>query len=70
MIDYEDDEFFEDEEFADSEEVVEEIPEKVKKSQAWRNIEAIREERALQKKLAREYDLEALEDWYFDDDEL
>ncbi|MDG9730160.1 hypothetical protein OXI21_07025 [Ignatzschineria sp. RMDPL8A] len=47
----------------------EEIPEvKPNKSQAWRDIEAIREQRALEKKLAKEYELESFEDdWDFDD---
>ncbi|WP_077926119.1 hypothetical protein, partial [Wohlfahrtiimonas larvae] len=42
----------------------EEIPEvKVSQSQAWRDIEAKREERALLKRLEKEYDLDGLEDW-------
>lgn len=42
----------------------EEIPDvKVSQSQAWRDIEAKREERALLKRLEKEYDLDSLEDW-------
>ena len=42
----------------------EEIPDvKVTQSQAWRDIEAKREERALLKRLEKEYDLDGLEDW-------
>lgn len=42
----------------------EEIPEvKVSQSQAWRDIETKREERALLKRLEKEYDLDGLEDW-------
>ncbi len=46
----------------------EEIPEvKSFRSQAWRNIEALREERALQKKLAKEFDLDSFDDLLLDD---
>ena len=42
----------------------EEIPEvKITQSQAWRDIESKREERALLKRLEKEYDLDGLEDW-------
>lgn len=42
----------------------EEIPEvKMTQSQAWRDIESKREERALLKRLEKEYDLDGLEDW-------
>lgn len=42
----------------------EEIPEvKLSQSQAWRDIEAKREDRALLKRLEKEYDLDGLEDW-------
>ncbi|WP_077928624.1 hypothetical protein [Wohlfahrtiimonas populi] len=42
----------------------EEIPDvKMTQSQAWRDIEAKREERALLKRLEKEYDLDGLEDW-------
>lgn len=42
----------------------EEIPEvKVSQSQAWRDIEAKREERALLKQLEKEYDLDGFDDW-------
>lgn len=47
----------------------EEIPEvKSFRSQAWRNIEALREERALQRKLAKEFDLDSFDDLLLDDD--
>jgi hypothetical protein len=42
----------------------EEIPDvKMTQSQAWRDIESKREERALLKRLEKEYDLDGLEDW-------
>ncbi len=42
----------------------EEIPDvKMTQSQAWRDIEAKREERALLKRLEKEYNLDGLEDW-------
>ncbi|MGL4673393.1 MAG: PA3496 family putative envelope integrity protein [Wohlfahrtiimonas sp.] len=42
----------------------EEIPDvKMTQSQAWRDIESKREERALLKRLEKEYDLGGLDDW-------
>lgn len=42
----------------------EEIPDvKVSQSQAWRDIESKREERALLKQLEKEYDLDGFDDW-------
>lgn len=42
----------------------EDIPEvKVSQSQAWRDIESKREDRALLKQLEKEYDLNGLDDW-------
>lgn len=63
--DYEDD-------LLDDDDIIEEdVPDvsdvKGTKSQAWRNIEAIREERALQKKLAKEFDLDSFDDLLLDD---
>ncbi|ELV07295.1 hypothetical protein PE074_05245 [Wohlfahrtiimonas chitiniclastica] len=58
--DFEDDNDLMDEDSVEEEE----IPEvKVSQSQAWRDIEAKREERALLRQLEKEYDLDGLEDW-------
>ncbi|UNM94982.1 hypothetical protein MMG00_06930 [Ignatzschineria rhizosphaerae] len=62
-----------DDDLLDDEDIIEEdVPDvsdvKGTKSQAWRNIEAIREERALQKKLAKEFDLDSFDDLLLDED--
>ncbi len=58
--DFEDDNDLMDEDTVEEED----IPEvKVSQSQAWRDIEAKREERALLKRLEKEYDLDGLDDW-------
>ncbi len=61
-----------DDDLLDDEDIIEEdVPDvtdvKGSKSQAWRSIEAIREERALQKKLAKEFDLDILDDLLLDE---
>lgn len=56
--------FEDDADLIDEDGVEEEIPEvKVSQSQAWRDIELKREERALLKQLEKEYDLDSLDDW-------
>ncbi|GHA00633.1 hypothetical protein DC083_02955 [Ignatzschineria ureiclastica] len=62
-----------DDDLLDDEDIMEEdVPDvtdvKGSKSQAWRSIEAIREERALQKKLAKEFDLDSFDDLILDDE--
>ncbi len=62
-----------DDDLLDDEDIIEEdVPDvtdvKGSKSQAWRSIEAIREERALQKKLAKEFDLDSFDDLILDDE--
>lgn len=58
--DFEDDNDLMDEDSVEEED----IPDvKVSQSQAWRDIEAKREERALLKQLEKEYDLGSLDDW-------
>lgn len=63
---------YEDELLDDDDIIDEDVPDvsdvKGSKSQAWRSIEAIREERALQKKLAKEFDLDSFDDLLLDDD--
>ncbi len=62
-----------DDDLLDDDDIIEEdVPDvtevKGTKSQAWRSIEAIREERALQKKLAKEFDLDSFDDLLLDDE--